>query len=366
VDAKAAGAYVTLSIREDMRQGLAQAQAKIAAFADFASKRTANILDFGKLGNFLVSGAVVGVLSKLAMQNEHVAASAQKANEQFQQMFDLFLSENAGAVSTGFEALSFVLNKLVNGFRAIVALVRDLGDVITATSFGFDNFNQVLDTLDPEPMNKQAAATVKVSDAMKIAALSAKQLTDAQRELNAATLDAQTAGMGDINRLIREQDVSARGETAVRADEIYKETLDAQLRLIDAQRIANRDEAAAAAERARNIAEARREQFLFLEDQKKAREETAKAQEEELARQQRLRDEAAKAAEEKQRELAMRGSGAQVSGVSGTFALQAAGGNIQYQTQRDMLRELREQKALQKQQLEAQREANRRPGARFQ
>jgi hypothetical protein len=365
MDAKAAGAYVTLSIREDMKAGIAQAQAKISAFADYAAKKTSNILDFGKFGNFLVSGAVVGMLSKIAMENENIAASAQKAQEQFNLMFNTMLNENAGAINQAFEVLSFILNKLINGFRAIIALVQDFGDVITATSFGFDNFNKVLDTLDPEPMAKQAENTGKLASQLKLAAIGTRQLTEAQRELNAANAAAQTAGMSDINRLIREQEVGKRGETAVRADEIYKEALDAQLRLVDAQNIMNLDERKAAVDRAHSIAEARREQFLFLEDQKKAREEMMKAQEQQLENEAKIREEAAKVAEERQRELEAKRAGTRTAGVSGTFAIAAAGGNVQYQTQKDMLREIREQKALQRQQLEAQREANRRPGARF-
>jgi hypothetical protein len=43
---------------------------------------------------------------------------------------------------------------------------------------------------------------------------------------------------------------------------------------------------------------------------------------------------------------------AAASGISGTFALGVSGGNVMYQTQKDMLREMREQKELQRKQLE--------------
>jgi len=365
VDAKAAGAYVTLSIREDMKAGIQQAQARIAAFAEFASKKTSNILDFGKLGNLLASGTVLGILTRIATQNEKVAESSKRAQEQFSLMFNTMLNENAGAISDALEAISFVLNKMINGFRAIIALIRDFGDVITATRFDFDNLNKVIDTLDPKPMEKQAENTKKVSEATKVAAIQMKQLTEAQRELNAANAEAQTAGTYDINKLIREQEVFKRGETDVRADEIYKEALNAQLKLVEAQNMMNLDERKAAVDRAHSIAEARRDQFLFLSEQKKAREDAMKAQEEELKNQMKIRDEAAAAADARKKEIEARKAGITAAGVSGTFAIAAAGGNVQYQTQKDMLREIREQKALQRQQLEAQREANRRPGARF-
>lgn len=51
--------------------------------------------------------------------------------------------------------------------------------------------------------------------------------------------------------------------------------------------------------------------------------------------------------------------------LSGTFAVSASGGNIMYQTQKDMLRELKEQKDLARQQLEEQRKLNQKDGARF-
>jgi len=43
---------------------------------------------------------------------------------------------------------------------------------------------------------------------------------------------------------------------------------------------------------------------------------------------------------------------AAANGISGTFALGVSGGNVMYQTQKDMLREMREQKELQRKQLE--------------
>lgn len=51
--------------------------------------------------------------------------------------------------------------------------------------------------------------------------------------------------------------------------------------------------------------------------------------------------------------------------LSGTFAVAASGGNVMYQTQKDMLRELKEQKDLARQQLEEQRKLNQKDGVRF-
>ena len=55
----------------------------------------------------------------------------------------------------------------------------------------------------------------------------------------------------------------------------------------------------------------------------------------------------------------------QQTGLAGTFAIGASGGNVMYQTQKDMLRELKEQKELARQQLEEQRKLNQKDGARF-
>ena len=55
----------------------------------------------------------------------------------------------------------------------------------------------------------------------------------------------------------------------------------------------------------------------------------------------------------------------QQTGLAGTFAIGASGGNVMYQTQKDMLRELKEQKDLARQQLEEQRKLNQKDGVRF-
>lgn len=55
----------------------------------------------------------------------------------------------------------------------------------------------------------------------------------------------------------------------------------------------------------------------------------------------------------------------QQSGLAGTFAIGASGGNVMFQTQKDMLREIKEQKEIARQQLDEQRKLNQKDGARF-
>jgi hypothetical protein len=352
----AGNAFVTISIREAMSAGLSAAKAKMASFADYAEKsmgkKVSKAMSFGDLAKGLATGAVLHHLTQIALENKNIAAAAERANTALRSMVLDVTADLEGELIWLLETAGFLIKKMADGFKAIIAIVKDFGAIISEKDLGFKNFNKVLDNLDRPSSGARTKEIDNTNKAVQRLKTTTRELTDIQKQYDDAWMNAREAGAGAIADLQRDLDVLRRGETSVKADEIYKDKLDAELKLLDAEKKArgqaggftNADNAAIQA--ARDKAQALRDQFVFLTEQKAKIEEIRKADEDAA----KARQEALQLEIEKKKEL--NSSVAIISGTSSAFAMAAGGGNVQFQTQKDLLKETRESKEIAKKNLE--------------
>ena len=354
---RAGAAFVTLQIKEEVRQGLSQAKSKLSAFADYVKNsiggKASQAMSFKDVAQGLVGGAVLMNLAKIALENEKIAGAAEKANEALRSMVLDVSADLEEELIWLLDMAGFLLKKMADGFKAIIAVAKDFGTIVKEGDFSFKNFNKVLDNLDRPSSGARTKEVDNTHKAVVRLTKATRELTEVQKNYDAAWEGARNAGAGAIADLQRELDVLRRGETSVKADEIYKDKLDAELKLLEAEKQArgqaggftNADNAAIEAARAK--AQALKEQFVFLTDQKTQIEENRKLEEEAARKkQEQIEAEIAKKQEAMNMSMITRGS-------SSAFAL-GAGGRASGvgQTQKDLLKEAREQKEIAKKNLE--------------
>lgn len=354
---RAGAAFVTIQIKEEVRQGLAEAKSKLSAFADYVKNaiggKASQALSFKDVAQGLVGGAVLMNLAKIALENEKIAGAAERANEALRSMVLDVTADIEGELVWALETAAFLIKKMADGFKAIIALSKDIMNFGPKGDTTFKNFNKVLDELDRPSSGARTKEVDKTAKSVTHLVKLTNELTQAQKNYDAAWEGARNAGAGAIADLQRELDVLRRGETSVKADEIYKDKLDAELKLLEAEKQArgqaggftNADNAAIEAARAK--AQALKEQFVFLVDQKTQIEENRKLEEEAAKKkQEQIEAEIAKKQQALDMSMITRGS-------TSAFAL-GAGGRASGvgQTQRDLLKEAREQKEIAKKNLE--------------
>ena len=189
-----------------------------------------------------------------------------------------------------------------------------------------------------------------MGDAIKQAVAQGPSMKQIIDDLARSAEIAKSAGRGDIERLLREKEVAKLGEEKVRAEEIYNETLKAQLDLIqkmaDAKQYASIDERKAAEDAARDQARRNKEQFEFLTEQKRLRDAAIAASElENQKRQEAVELEKQKAEQQAEAMNAWKQSPAMTKGMAGTFEVMASGSfTSQFDTSKNLLQEAKEQK----------------------